>query len=276
MYCSACPRGPLNNLLAGSNEIPQSSPEQVIVGISRRSAPPSARCQRAELQAAAQSAQIGVAKAGLFPTFALVGNVGTLATDVGTNSLGDLFSRGSFLYSAGPSVQWNILNYGQISNNVRVQDAKFQQLLIDYQNTVLKAQQEVEDGIAAFIYSREQANFLRQSVGAAEGALRIAMLQYREGIADFTTVLTAEQNLYQAQNNLALATGSIALGLITTIPRIGRRMADSRRQRLYSCRNAAGDARADQLGHFADARVAQAPSAGTSLASGPRTASPIA
>ena len=113
------------------------------------------------------------------------------------------------------------MNYGQITNNVRVQDAKFQALLIDYQNTVLKAQQEVENGIATFMHSREQAEFLQQSVGAAEGALRIAMLQYRQGIADFTTVLTAEQNLYQAQNNLALATGSIALGLITTYRALG-------------------------------------------------------
>jgi len=214
------PPGRLDNLLAGADDIP-TSPEQVIVGIPADLLRRRPDVRRAELQAAAQSAQIGVAKAGLFPTFALVGNVGTLATDVGTNSLRDLFSRGSFLYSAGPSVQWNILNYGQITNNVRVQDAKFQQLLIDYQNTVLKAQQEVEDGIAAFIYSREQAAFLRQSVGAAEGALRIAMLQYREGIADFTTVLTAEQNLYQAQNNLVLATGSIALGLISTYRALG-------------------------------------------------------
>ena len=51
--------------------------------------------------------------------------------------------------------------------------------------------------------------------------LRIALLQYREGILDFTTVLTAEQNLYQAQNNLVLATGSIALGLITTYRALG-------------------------------------------------------
>ena len=214
------PPGRLDNLLAGADDIP-TSPEQVIVGIPADLLRRRPDVRRAELQAAAQSAQIGVAKADLFPTLALVGNVGTLATDVGTNSLRDLFSRGSFLYSAGPSVQWNILNYGQITNNVRVQDAKFQQLLIDYQNTVLKAQQEVEDGIAAFMHSREQANFLRQSAGAAEGALRIAMLQYREGIADFTTVLTAEQNLYQAQNNLALATGSIALGLITTYRALG-------------------------------------------------------
>jgi len=212
--------GTLDNFLSGSDAIP-TSPEGVIVGIPADLLRRRPDVRRAELQAAAQSAQIGVAKSDLFPTFALVGNVGTLATDVGSNSLNHLFSRGSFLYSAGPSVQWNILNYGQITNNVRVEDAKFQQLLIDYQNVVLKAQQEVEDGIAAFIYSREQANFLRQSVTAAEGALRIALLQYREGTADFTTVLTAEQNLYQAQNSLVLATGGIALGLITTYRALG-------------------------------------------------------
>jgi NodT family efflux transporter outer membrane factor (OMF) lipoprotein len=214
------PPAPLDDLLAGSSEIP-TAPEQVIVGIPADLLRRRPDVRHAELQAAAQSAQIGVAKANLFPTFSLLGNIGTLATDVGSNSLGDVFTHGSMHYSIGPAVQWNILNYGQISNNVRVQDAKYQQQLIDYQNTVLKAQQEVENGIAAFINSREQAAFLQQSVGAAEGALRIALIQYRQGIADFTTVLTAEQNLYQAQNNLVLATGSIALGLITTYRALG-------------------------------------------------------
>ena len=214
------PPGPLDDLLAGPSDIP-TAPEQVIVGIPADLLRRRPDVRRAELQAAAQSAQIGVAKADLFPAFSLIGNVGTLATDISPNSLGDVFTRRSLHYSVGPAIQWNVLNYGQITNNVRAQDAKFQELLIDYQNTVLKAQQEVEDGIATFIYSREQAAFLKQSVVAAEGALRIALLQYREGILDFTTVLTAEQNLYQAQNNLVLATGSIALGLITTYRALG-------------------------------------------------------
>jgi NodT family efflux transporter outer membrane factor (OMF) lipoprotein len=214
------PPGPLDDLLAGPADIP-TAPEQVIVGIPADLLRRRPDVRRAELQAAAQSAQIGVAKADLFPALSLIGNVGTLATDISPNSLGDVFTRGSFNHSVGPAIQWNVLNYGQITNNVRVQDAKFQELLIDYQNAVLKAQQEVEDGIATFINSREQAEFLQRSVAAAEGALRIALLQYREGIADFTTVLTAEQNLYQAQNNLALATGSIALGLITTYRALG-------------------------------------------------------
>jgi NodT family efflux transporter outer membrane factor (OMF) lipoprotein len=214
------PPGPLDDLLAGASDIP-AAPEQVVVGIPADLLRRRPDVRRAELQAAAQSAQIGVAEADLLPTFTLVGNVGTLATDIGSSSLGNVFTRGSLHYSVGPAIQWNILNYGQITNNVRVQDAKFQELLIDYQNTVLKAQQEVEDGIATFIHSRDQAKFLQQSVDAAEGALRIAMIQYREGIVDFTAVLTAEQNLYQAQNNLALATGSIALGLISTYRALG-------------------------------------------------------
>ena len=214
------PPGPLDDLLAGSADIP-TAPEQVMVGIPADLLRRRPDVRRAELQAAAQSAQIGFAKADLFPTLSLLGTIGISATDIGSSNLGKAFTAGNLHYNVGPAVQWNILNYGQITNNVRVQDAKFQELLIDYQNTVLKAQREVEDGIATFIYSRDQVESLQQSVDAAEGAVKIATLQYKEGIADFTTVLTAEQNLYQAQNNLALATGSIALGLITTYRALG-------------------------------------------------------
>ena len=212
--------GQVDDLLAGSSDIP-TTPPQVTVGIPADLLRRRPDIRRAELQAAAQCAQIGFAKADLFPAFTLTGNVGTAATDIGRNGLSHVFTADSLTYSAGPAVQWSILNYGQITNNVRVQDAKFQELLIDYQNTVLKAQQEVANGIATFIHSRDQAEFLKNSEVAAEGALTIATIQYRQGIADFTTVLTAEQNLYQAQNSLALATGSIALGLITTYRALG-------------------------------------------------------
>jgi NodT family efflux transporter outer membrane factor (OMF) lipoprotein len=214
------PPGQVDDLLVGSADIP-TAPPQVTVGIPADLLRRRPDIRRAELQAAAQCAQIGFAKADLFPTFALTGNVGTLATDIGRNSLGNVFTGNRLSYSAGPAVQWSILNYGQITNNVRLQDAKFQELLIAYQNTVLAAQQDVANGIAAFVHSREQATFLQHSVEAAEGALNIATVQYRQGIADFTTVLTAEQNLYQAQNSLVLATGSIALGLITTYRALG-------------------------------------------------------
>jgi outer membrane protein TolC len=144
-----------------------------------------------------------------------------VSTDIGRASLTDVFTSRSLSYTVGPTVQWNILNYGQLTNNVRVQDAKFQELLVNYRNTVLKAQQEVEDGIATFVESRDQAAFLAKSVEAALGALRIALLQYKDGTADFTTVLNAEQNLYQAQNDLAEARGNIPLGLIGAYRALG-------------------------------------------------------
>ena len=214
------PPGPLDDLLAGSSDIP-TAPEWVAVGIPADLLRRRPDIRRAELQAAAQSAQIGFAKADLFPTFTLLGNVGTLSSNIGRSSLDDVFTANSLAYSTGPAVQWSVLNYGQITNNVRVQDARFQQLLVDYQNTVLKAQQEVENGITIFTQSRAQVGFLTTSVTAAEDALRIALLQYKQGTADFTTVLTAEQNLYQAQNSLAIATGAVPLGLISAYRALG-------------------------------------------------------
>jgi NodT family efflux transporter outer membrane factor (OMF) lipoprotein len=212
--------GRLDALLAGASEIPI-APPAVAVGIPAELLRRRPDIRRAELQAAAQCAQIGIAKADLFPTFSLSGTVGTLSTNIGSSNLSGVFSSATLAFIAGPSAEWNILNYGQITNNVRAQDASFQALLVDYQNAVLKAQQDVENGIALFTQSRSEVVFLTQSVKAAQGALRIALIQYKEGTMDFTTVLLAEQNLYAAENSLALAQGMVPLGAIATYRAMG-------------------------------------------------------
>jgi NodT family efflux transporter outer membrane factor (OMF) lipoprotein len=212
--------GRLETLLTGPSVIP-TAPGNIAVGIPADLLRRRPDIRRAELQAAAQSAQIGFAKADLLPTFSLLGNVGTLSSNIGKASLSDVFTAESLAFAAGPSVQWNILNYGQITNNVRVQDARFQALLVDYLNSVLRAQQEVENGIAAFTQSQSEVVFLTKSVAAAKDALRIALIQYKEGTMDFTTVLLAEQNLYEAQNSLAIATGAVPLGAIATYRAMG-------------------------------------------------------
>ena len=63
----------------------------------------------------------------------------------------NLFDSDSLFYSFGPRFRWPIFNYGRIENNVRVQDARFQQLLVNYQDTVLRAAQEVEDALIGFL-----------------------------------------------------------------------------------------------------------------------------
>jgi NodT family efflux transporter outer membrane factor (OMF) lipoprotein len=175
----------------------------------------------AELAALAQSAQIGIAEAQLYPAISITGTFGGAASTANGHTLADAFTSKGTTFAVGPSFQWNILNYGQITNNVRFQDAKLQQLLVDYQNTVLKAQQQVDDGISLFLQSRVQAEFLRQSVVAARGALKIALEQYESGATDFTTVLTAEQNVFQAESNLAVATGNVSLGAIAVYRALG-------------------------------------------------------
>ncbi|MVT67296.1 efflux transporter outer membrane subunit [Bradyrhizobium pachyrhizi] len=166
----------------------------------------------AELAALAQNAQIGVAEAQLYPAISITGTFGGAASTANGHNLGQIISSRGVTYAAGPSFQWNILNYGQITNDVRLQDAKLQQLLVDYQNTVLKAQQQVDDGISSFLQSRIQVGYLRRSAEAARGALKIGTEQYEQGATDFTTVLTAEQNLFQAETSVATASANVALG----------------------------------------------------------------
>jgi outer membrane protein TolC len=84
----------------------------------------------AEWRAAAQSAQIGVNKANLYPAFSLSGTFGFQAADVPPFALANVFDWRSRTGGMGPSFQWNLFNYGQITNQVRFQDAKFQELII--------------------------------------------------------------------------------------------------------------------------------------------------
>jgi outer membrane protein TolC len=132
-----------------------------------------------------------------------------------------VFTAKGLTYSFGPSFQWNILNYGQITNNVRLQDATLQQYLVNYQSSVLAAQQNVENGISTFLQSRIAVAELRYSVKAANGALSLSLLEYQQGTRDYTTVLTSEQNLLTAETDLAMAEGNVPLGVAAVYEALG-------------------------------------------------------
>jgi NodT family efflux transporter outer membrane factor (OMF) lipoprotein len=215
------PPGDLANLLGGAADIP-APPPQVAVGIPADLLRRRPDIRSAELKAAAQCAQIGVAKAELLPAFSLSGTFSFQASDVSNFNLADIFQwRSRSVSAAGPSFQWNILNYGRITNLVRVQDARFQQLLLAYQNAVLKAQQEVEDALVAFLRSQVRARYLGESTDAARRSFDLAVLQYREGVTDFTTVLTAQQSLLSEQDNLASTLGDISRSLVGVYRALG-------------------------------------------------------
>jgi NodT family efflux transporter outer membrane factor (OMF) lipoprotein len=207
------PPGDLGHLLGLKSTIP-APPPLVAVGIPADLLRRRPDIRSAEFRAAAQCAQIGVAKANLFPSFSLSGTFGFQASDVVPFLLGNITNWQSRVAAAGPSFQWNLLNYGQITNQVRFQDAAFQELLLDYQNTVLKAQKEVEDALIAFLKAQQRAQKLAGAVAAAQDSYKLAILQYKEGITDFTTVLTAEQALLTQQDSLAVTLGKISSQLV--------------------------------------------------------------
>lgn len=214
------PPARLNGLLGGPSRIPE-APVQVAVGIPADLLRRRPDVRRAEFQAAAQCAQIGVAEADFYPAFSLSGNIGFSATDIGKASLGDMFSWDNRAATFSPSFQWNLFNYGRIRNNVRLQDAYFQELIVNYQNTVLRAQQEVEDGLVAFVKSQDAVASFTRAAEAAKRAVDLAMIQYREGATDYTTVLTAQQALLLQQDNLATSQGDVPQGLISTYRALG-------------------------------------------------------
>ncbi len=214
------PPGDMAELREGHQEIPV-SPPRVAVGIPADLLRRRPDIRGAEQEAVAQCAQIGVAKADLYPAFSLNGTFGFLATDVGKFSLSDMFQWGSRTAQAGPSFQWNIFNYGRITNNVRAQDVRFQERLIAYQNAVLKAQQEVKDNLVSFLRAQERAESLTQSTAAAKESLDLAVQLYRAGLADFTTVLISQQALLSEQDKLAITLGNISRSLVGVYRALG-------------------------------------------------------
>jgi len=205
----------LHDILGGPRPIP-SAPPQVAVGIPADLLRRRPDIRRVERTLAAQSALIGVAKSDLFPRLSLVGTISVAAKD-----FDNLFKGDSVEAFGGPSFRWAILNYGRIANNVRVQDAEYQALVSDYENTVLNAQTEVESSIAAFLGARQQVDFLVRSVEAARNAVMLADLQYREGAVDYTRVINTQQFLLTEQDKLVSTKGAVALDLTTLYRALG-------------------------------------------------------
>lgn len=192
------------------------APPEVAVGI-----PADLLCRRpdirrAERQVAAQCAQIGIAESDLYPRLGVSGFIGYAAQD-----LGDLFSSRNFTSFIIPSLQWNILNYGRIVNNVATQEARLQATTLQYQQTVLTAGREVEDGLVQFIQAQQQARRLEDGVSQSERSVELVVKQFEGGITDFNRVFTTQAQLVIQQDQMATARGNIALNLIQVYRAMG-------------------------------------------------------
>jgi NodT family efflux transporter outer membrane factor (OMF) lipoprotein len=210
----------IDQRLSGEGTIPV-APAQADVGIPRDLLRRRPDVRSAGYAAASQSALIGVAVAAMYPSFSLTGLFGFAATNAGPGSLSDIFMWQSRVASAGASFFFPIFNYGRLENQVRVQDAQFQEAVLNYQNVVLNAQKEVEDGLSSFQTSREAETNLETAAGAAARSTQLSLLQYKAGEVTYTTVLTSEQSELAIEDSLASTRGNVVLGLISVYRALG-------------------------------------------------------
>jgi len=199
----------------GRGEIPGAPPE-VAVGIPAELLRRRPDVRRAEREAAAQCARIGIAESELYPQIAITGTIAVEA-----EYFSNLFDWDSITGAVGPGFRWNILNYGRLRSNIRVQDARFGQLVLKYQETVLRANEEAENAITAYLREQARVEFLQESTEATAQAVELADAQYDQGLIDFQRVLDSQRVLVQQQDMLAQSRGNVALNLIALYKALG-------------------------------------------------------
>jgi len=174
----------------------------------------------AELVAMAQSERIGIAKTDLYPHFVVSGALG-VHTSTGGGQSYNFLDPTSLFFAVGPRVSWNFFDYGRTKNRVRVEDARFQQSITTYQDHVLKAAQEVEDGIVGFLKTLQATSAQQDAVVAARRSVELASLQYRDGAIDYQRVLDAERTLLLENNTLVNLRSSAATNVISLYKALG-------------------------------------------------------
>lgn len=151
----------------------------------------------AERQVSAANAQIGVAVAAYFPDLTLTAQRGAPA-----NSVANLFSASQSLWSVGATLSETLLDFGARRARVRATRALYDEDVAAYRQTVLTAFQGVEDQLAALRVLEQQQDVVLQAEAAAQQTVHLDLVEYREGVIDYTTVITAQAAAFAASQNV--------------------------------------------------------------------------
>ncbi len=172
--------------------------------------------RRAERNLAAQSARIGVAMADLYPKLQLFGSIGLEAV-----SSEDFLKWSSRTWSFGPNISWNVFDAGAVRQNIKVQTARQEQALVQYESAVLNAQEEVENILVAFAKEQRRRESLARATEAARQADLLARDRYRAGLVDFNNVLSAQRSLLSFQDQLVQSDGAVTTNLVRLYKALG-------------------------------------------------------
>ena len=172
--------------------------------------------RRAEAGILVESARLGVARSELYPKFELTGLLGRSATSPGGLTLG----LGNFFFG-GVGIRLPIFNHGRIRANIKAQDARLDQAILIYEDTVRQSLAEVEDSLTSYQREREQRTKLEQAVASNRRAVELARELYTAGLSDFLSVLEAEKSLYASEDELARSQAVVSINLVAVYKALG-------------------------------------------------------
>lgn len=199
----------LLNLLVGQT-VPQNLlPQQQISQITKQSAlsaglPSDLLNNRpdikaAEYQLSAAGANIGAAKAQLYPTISLTGSAGYASTD-----LSNLFKAGNAAWSIGPNISLPIFDWGTRKANIKISETDQKIALANYEKSVQSAFREVNDALATRANIGDRLTAQRRLVDATNTTYKLSNARFRAGIDSYLTVLDAQRSAYSAEQGLLL------------------------------------------------------------------------
>jgi multidrug efflux system outer membrane protein len=172
--------------------------------------------QAAERRLAAQTARTGVATADLFPRVSITGFVGFLSGDVSS-----LFNSGGQAWSVSPAVSWPGLDFGGAHARLRAQQARGDESLALYDQTVLRAVEDLQNSLTAYRERQAQVFSLSKQVAASRRAADLAHIRYKEGRIDFLRVLDAERTRLDAEDGLTQAQTNANIDVVSIYKALG-------------------------------------------------------
>lgn len=209
------PPAALYEKLTIAGDIPDAE-EEVVVGLPTELLRQRPDIRRAERNLASQTADIGVATAALYPSFSLSGTFALEARHL--DDTGDWESRA---WGFGPSMRWNLFDGDRIRSNIKVQEAQAEQAMIQYEQTVLLALEDVENAMVSYAEEKDRFESLGRTVIAAEKSVELVQTLYENGLTDFQNVLDMQRSLTLQQDLFAESEGQVAKNLVAIYTSLG-------------------------------------------------------
>jgi multidrug efflux system outer membrane protein len=191
-------------------------PEEIPAGIPSQMLERRPDIQQAEATLVAANANIGAARAQLFPQLAISAVGGTYSSQL--KALVD--SKNMFWLASGSLTQ-TIFDGGRLRSNVRLSEAQKQEEIYTYQQTIQQALRSVSDALVAVRKLRDYRAEVARVSTAADDATRLAKMRYQAGSTNYLEVLTNDTNAYTAQLNLAAAREQECISLVQLYSALG-------------------------------------------------------